>query len=180
MAGKFDVRFDDREVKKLIDKLSIRVKKPKPLFETIGRYVMSATMLMFRGKRPDTGGVRGVKWDKLAQSTLKNKAAAKARGKAIEIDRPLVRTGKLRDSLARKSALTVSDRGLTYGTNVKSDGNFPYPGMHNVGSNNAGKNKNIKIPARRWLFLTKSDLQQILFTTKEWLEGRRIKMKAAK
>ena len=84
------------------------------------------------------------------------------KGGAIASDRPLVLTGALRDSL---KVINRSARGFVYGTNLKGKGGFPYPGIHQVGS---AKNN---LPARRWLFLTNGDLQQMVKMTIDHIRG---------
>ncbi|MBU2177662.1 MAG: hypothetical protein KJ556_21430 [Gammaproteobacteria bacterium] len=163
-----DVQFDDKDIYRLVNTLLKRIDNPQPLLKTVGRFIRKQTTKMFRGRRPDTGGVRGEKWPKLAESTIMQKAALKKRGKAIEIHRPLVRTGALRTSLAASSALKIMRKGLEYGTDVKSKKGFSYPGFHQVGDS--------RVPARRWLFLNKEELNQIAHSTKQFLEGKLVEL----
>lgn len=164
-----DITIDDKGTLKMVNELLNRIQNPAPLLKVAANYTQSETRKMFRGKRPDTIGVRGEHWPKLAASTLKAKKAAVARGDAIEAARPLVRTGKLRNSLESKSAIQLSKKGFQYGTNVKSNRGFPYPGVHQVGDP--------PVPQRRWLFLTKENLMQIAIWCKEYLQGQLSKLK---
>ena len=146
------VEIDSKEVEEMLNMFMSKVKNPKPLMKVVRRYVNAVTMKMFHGPRPDTGGVRGVKWPKLAESTRWAKAAARKRGAAIETNRPLVRTGEMRDSI--KVLREDAQGGFVYGTNVRSKKGFLYPGIHNTGGNP-------NPPQRKWLFLTGLDLRQL-------------------
>lgn len=166
-----DITIDDREVYDMINTLIRRIDNPQPLLKTIGRYIRALTKQMFVGKRPDTSTVRGEKWDKLAESTLNNKKQLRAKGLMIgNPARPLVRTGKLKDDLLSERAIKIKGKGLEYGTERKSNKGFPYPGIHQIG----GKN----LPARRWLFLTKSELNQIAHSTKDFILGKLNELRA--
>ncbi len=140
----------------MIDKLLAKVKKPKKLLKNIQRWIHSLTMKMFRGRRPDTTGVRGVKWSKLAPSTIKAKKAKVRRGKAITAHRPMVETGKTRDSL---KVLGESGSGFEYGTRRKSKKGFAFPGHHNKG----------KFP---FLFISKKEYIQIERMVVDYLKDK--------
>ncbi len=114
----------------MIDSLLAKVKKPKKLLKNIQRWIHALTMKMFRGKRPDNAPVRGVKWPHLAPSTMKAKKAKVRRGKAIVAARPMVESGRTRDTL---KVLGESGSGFEYGTRQKSKKGFAYPGYHNKG-----------------------------------------------
>jgi phage gpG-like protein len=149
---------DTREVTNLISKLLRRMKDPSPFIKEVIRYVKAITMKMFRGPRPDLHEVRGVTWPKLMKSTLKAKRAAGFP------NRPLVRTGKMVDSI---KVLYKSKTGFVYGTEVKSSKGFPYPAAHNAGGPVEGRP-----PQRVWLFLTKTDCAQLLKDAIDFIEGR--------
>lgn len=156
MADGLTMSLETKEVETMIKALLKKVNNPAPLMKVLKRWMHSQTMKMFRGKRPDTKGVRGVKWPKLKPATLKAKKALVKRGKAIVAHRPMVRTGELRDSL---KVLESSKKGFVYGTRVKSKKNFPYPGHWNKG----------KFP---WLFLNKQDYAQMAKATTDYLKGK--------
>jgi hypothetical protein len=147
---------DTKQVERMMNDLLKKVRQPKKLMSSVERYVAAMTVKMFRGPRPDTVGVRGVKWPKLADSTIKQKRALVKRGKAIVADRPMVRTGMTRDSL---KVLSREEKGFLYGTNIKSKKGFPYPGYHNQ----------TKFP---WLFLRKHDFAQMTKMIVDFLEGK--------
>ena len=151
----FEIIMETKEVEGMLKRLLSRVENPRRLIETLKKWVHSQTMLMFRGRRPDNSIVRGVKWPKLKPETVKHKKALVKRGKAIVADRPMVRTGRMRDSL---KVLSSDGKGFVYGTNTKSKKGFPYPGHWNTK----------KFP---WLFLTKKDYAQLTKATIDYLNG---------
>ena len=162
MADKgLTVSFDTRKLERRLNHTLKTVKHPRKLMKALQRYVNAVTFQMFNGRRPDTSGRRGVKWPKLKQTTIFAKRALRKRGKAIESDRPLVRTGKMRVSLG---VLSSAEIGFTYGTKVKSKSGFPYPGVHNKGGG--------KIPMRKWLFFTTADFEQMTMMTVDYLKEK--------
>jgi len=145
MADGISITAETKEVEAMIFRLAKKVENPATAMKTVQRWIKAQTMKMFRGRRPDTSGVRGVKWPKLAPSTIKQKKALVARGKALVAHRPMVRTGDLRDSI---KVLEKTKTGFLFGSRKKSKKGFPYPGHHNAS----------KFP---WLFLTKQDYVQV-------------------
>lgn len=135
-----------------------KLDNPKRLIRQIERYVHAATRQMFRGRRPDTNGRRGVKWKKLEPATIDEKIRLKKAGKlgTTSPRRPMVRSGRLRDSLR---VLERSAKGFIYGTRIKSKKGFSYGGYHNANN----------FP---WLFLTKQDVAQMAKMTKDFLQGK--------
>jgi len=166
MADGITIKFEDAEVESMIIKLLRRVKSPKKLMLEVQKYVHAVTMQMFSGGRADTRSKRGQVWEKLKPETLKQKAALKKRGLAIEIHRPLVRTGAARDSL---KVLSSQAKGFTYGTEIKSKTGFPYMGVHQKGD--------AKNPQRKSIFLNNLDLRQVVKMAVDYLKGIEIKYK---
>lgn len=156
MADGLSVEIETKEVEAMLHRLLVKVEKPKELMKNLQRLVHALTMKMFRGKRPDTAPVRGVKWPKLKESTLKAKRAKVKRGKSLVAARPMVDTGKTRDTL---KVLEDKGDGFVYGTRTKSNKGFAYPGFHNKG----------RFP---FLFLTKQDFAQIQSMTVDFLEDK--------
>lgn len=160
--------FEDEEVRKMLNGYVKRVRNPKPLLKTLEKYVHAVTMKMFRSGSPraDHSAVRGVKWPRLAESTINQKAALMKRGLAVEISRPLVRTGKMRGSIkVLKEFDTESRAGFEYGTDMRSKKGYPFPAAHNVGMGN-------RPPKRWWLFLTGQDLRQMVKSTIDHVQGQ--------
>jgi len=165
-----DIIIEDKGTHEMLEGLLKRLQHPEPLIKTLARYTRALTMQMFRGKRPDKSSIRGKTWGPLAEKTILQKRVLMKAGKAIVADRPLVRTGKLRDSLSSDSAIKIYPKGFSYGTNVVSKKGFSYPGFHQVGDD--------RVPARRWLFLRKEELYQMTVTTRDWIENKLKEMKA--
>lgn len=161
MADGISIEFETKEVESMIKGLLRKVNNPDKLMKLFKRWIHAQTMKMFRGRRPDKGMIRGAKWPKLKESTVKQKKALVKRGKAIVAARPMVRTGKTRDSL---KVLESNKKGFVYGTRVKEKG-FAYPGHWNKG----------KFP---WLFLNKQDYAQMAKATTDFLKGKLKNFKA--
>jgi len=154
VSNGLSMQLESKEVESLIKTLLDRVERPKKLLDKVEKYVKAVTMQMLKGSRPDTKGRRGIKWPKLKKSTVKQKKALVASGNAIVAARPMVRTGKMRDSI---KTLSRSAKGFLFGTRIKSK-DFAYPGFHNKG----------RFP---WLFLTQKDYAQISKMVTDHLKG---------
>ena len=163
VADGLSITYDSTEHDKLIAKLLARVQRPKRLINAIARYTNAITMQMFRGRRADTVGKRGQKWPKLAKSTIEQKRALKRKGRAIQVHRPLVRTGKLRDSL---KVIERKEKGFVYGTRARSAKGALYGGIHNKGG------KRGRPPQRKWLFFTRHDTRQMVKMIVDYLENK--------
>ncbi len=160
MSDNFEIKMDTREFDRQIKELMTKVKRPAKLMTMLRRYTNAMTMRMFRSRpRADTSVVRGVKWAKLKKSTKKQKKALKKDGKSLQIFRPLVRTGSLRDSL---KILEKKSKGFKYGTRIKNKKGFHYPGVHQNGRG--------KVPKREFLFYTEKDFKQMVRITVDYLE----------
>ncbi len=151
------IDLETKEVQTMLNKLLRKVENPKKLMRNVQRWLHYLTMKMFRGRRPDTTGVRGVKWPKLARSTVKSKKAKVKRGRSIVAARPMVDSGELRDSLK----VLEEDRfgGFVYGSRKKSKEGFSYGGHHNAG----------KFP---WLFIKRREYTQIQSMVVDYLEDK--------
>ena len=169
MADGITIKFEDAEIESLVKRLLRRVKNPMKLMKEVKQYVHAVTMQMFASgeTRPDTKMKRGQLWAKLKPKTIQQKANLYKLGKAIEIHRPLVRTGEARDSL---KVLEDHPKGFVYGTKVKSKDGFPYMGVHQKGAG--------KIPQRKSIFLNEHNLRQIIKMTVDYLKGIEVQYKA--
>lgn len=163
MADGLSVTYDDTQHQRLIGKLLAKVQRPKKLMNLVERYTNAVTMQMFRGRRADTVGKRGQKWPKLAKSTIEQKRKLKKDGGATQIHRPLVRTGRLRDSL---KVIQRQPKGFVYGTQLRSPKGALYGGIHNKGGSNG------RPPQRKWLFFTKQDTRQMVKMIIDYLKDR--------
>jgi len=151
------IELETKEVQSMLNKLLRKVENPKKLMRNVQRWLHYLTMKMFRGRRPDTTGVRGVRWPQLSMSTIKSKRAKVKRGRSIVAARPMVDTGELRDSLKVLSEDTKG--GFVYGSRKKSKGGFSYGGYHNAG----------KFP---WLFIKRREYAQIQSMVVDFLEDK--------
>lgn len=156
MSTGLNIDFETTQVEKAIAKTISKLNNPTPLLNLMKRWIHAQTMKMFIGRRPDRTPVRGVSWPRLKQSTINQKKQLVKKGKALVADRPMVRTGKLRDSL---KVLQSNKNGFTYGTTAKSKKGFQYPGHWNIGK-------------FKWLFLNKNDYAQIVKMTVDFLKDR--------
>lgn len=149
--------FENAEIVQMVSKLEGRVKNPEPFLRRVAKYVQKNTMQMF-SKRPDLHQVRTVRWKPLAKSTIEAKRRAKKEGRAIATTRPLVFTGKLKESLASVNAIQISGKNTTYGTDL------PFAQYHQRGGT--------KLPKRPFLFITKSERNEIGRMIKKYLDGK--------
>ncbi len=156
-----DIHIETKEVETMLQGLLKKVENPKKLMKLLRRVTLALTMNMFTATpRPDTKGRRGVKWPKLKQRTINRRKAIlanpkskiKLAGKATS--RPMVMTGKLRDSI---KVLEENKRGFAIGTREKTKKGFAYPGYHNKG----------RFP---FLFLSKQDLVMFQSATIDFLQ----------
>jgi phage gpG-like protein len=94
-----------------------RAADPRPAFDKIGRDLQQSEAAWFATRGEGT-------WPPLAQQTEEFKAAQGLRSE------PLVATGRLRESLVRRSAAKTTGTELRYGTDV------PYARFHEYGTAN--------------------------------------------
>jgi len=152
------IKFEHKNALRVIEKQLQLLNYPKKLIRILERYIHAVTMQMFRGQRPDTGGRRDVKWPKLADSTITQKILMHRNGTlsgGATPSRPMVRTGRLRDSL---KILNRTKNGFIYGTRILSKNGFSYPGYHNVN----------KFP---WLFINNKDIAQFAKIVRDYLRN---------
>lgn len=128
-----DVRIEDGEVRAVLSGIRGRLKDLTPALRTIGETVRSSVIKNFmEGGRPA--------WKPL-------KAAGGKTG------RPLLRTGRLRDSIRAYLAFRK----------VKLSSSLPYAGVHQYGRG--------RTPARPYLVLQKQDVQEIKRFLEDYLTG---------
>jgi phage gpG-like protein len=151
------IEFDRSQIDDMINRYFQKTTNPEPLLRAVGKFVRTNTLKMFLTKRPDKEAVRGVRWKPLKPATIEQKKRLKKRGLAIATDRPLVRGGDLKNSLASENALQIRGKETTYGTDVE------YARYHQEG----GKH----LPQRKFLFITKDERQAIARMIKKYLQG---------
>lgn len=113
MADGLIIEYQDREVRDLLKKLQDKVKNLRPVMKSIGEYLVLATRERWdKAQAPD-----GSSWKPNTPFTLQQKAAA---GRILK---PLVSTGRLRDSITYKA----DESSVLVGTNVQ------YAAIHQFG-----------------------------------------------
>jgi len=123
------------EAKNLLIKLSqfANNQHMQDIMQTIGQMLRNKTEEAFSDKKSPFGK----RWEPLKPSTLK---AKKAKGDILRF------TGSLQD---RWNIEATNSKVIVSGNSVKNS--YAYGIVHQFGTSNAGKNKNTKIPARKFL-----------------------------
>lgn len=162
MAG-LKITIDDRQARRDLARIERRLGNLRPVMRDIGELAVNSVRTNFEvGGRPD-------KWRPLKSATLRGQYTA---GNADRKRRRVVRTkaGKISSGFARfatgKKILIGSGRlmrsitsragarRVEVGTNVK------YAAIHHFGGR-AGRNRSAEIPARPYMLLQTTDVQEI-------------------
>lgn len=117
----------------------------------------------------ESRGPDGRPWPPLSPATLlgevgrdRAKGGLSARAqRRVALRKPLIRTGRLRASIAWK----VAGNAIAVGTNLV------YAAIHQFGGR-AGRGRKVRIPARPFLGLTEEDRQEAEALLLEWLSRR--------
>lgn len=122
------------ELDRALEKLSQRANNMQPVMSEMGNYLQNSMEESFESGRAPYGEV----WSPLADSTLiqKNKD-----GSMQSMGKLLYAEGTLFESIA----FEASSRELVIGVNAYSDKGYPYPVVHQFGSEDG------KIPARPFM-----------------------------
>ncbi len=138
MADKhIEIKIDNKEIEKHLLKLADKTKSLRPLMKNIAGIFSYSTEENFKEEgRP--------KWKDLAEITKKKREKkGKWPGPILQVE------GQLASSVS------------TYYATIGS--NLPYAAIHQLGGQ-AGKNKKVTIPARPYLHLDSSDIEEIIDT----------------
>jgi phage virion morphogenesis protein len=127
-----------------------RLENPKPLFADIGEYLLRCTQENFENERDPEGRP----WQALHPKTVARKAKQRKIRKILQQD------GDLRGGINYQA----SRRGVAIGSPS------PYAAIHQLGGR-AGRNRAANIPARPYLGLSQSDLEEIRRIAIDFLEG---------
>ena len=121
--------------------LKKRVRGDKKLFKKIGTDLEASIQKRIARNKiaPD-----GQRW-------LPSKKYIKGRGRVSDLGSTLIQTGALRDSIHFYASATQVEIGT----------NMVYAGVHQMGTKNAGPNRNITIPARPYLGVSTIDENKI-------------------
>ena len=159
MPDALSLSIETKEVTDMINGLLNKLENPRPLLKKIQAMIHALTGMMFKGRRADKTAVRGVKWPKLAKSTINRKKQMARKGKlhgGATPSRAMIEQGTLRD---KRKVLEEKRNGFIYGSPTKSKKGFSYPGFHNAG----------RFP---WLFLRNPvDYVQLGIMTKDYIDG---------
>jgi phage virion morphogenesis protein len=143
-----EIIFDDKAVQSQLTLLMRRVADMRPVMREIGERMVASTRHNFETETaPD-----GTKWAPLSEKYRDAKSRA---GLSTMI---LQRSGKLINSIHPVVGATE----VRIGTNVRSKTGFPYPIVHQLGTDRAGRNKKTVIPKREFLGMSHSDNEAVL------------------
>lgn len=129
---KIQIDVDSGAVQRALSRLGESARNLTPAFREIGEGIKSDAQLRFK----DSKDPYGKAWAALKASTL----AARRKGKGSGSAKPLLDTGRLRNSIASR----LLSNGVEVGTNVK------YAAIHNFGGQ-AGRGRKTTIAQRAYI-----------------------------
>jgi len=147
MPEPIEIKVDDKEIQQLLKRLISKTENLRPLMKNIAGIMLDSVEENFEKEG------RPYKWQGLAKPTIKQRTK-----KGYWPGRILQVRGELAASITSK----YDENSAVVGTNKV------YAAIHQLGGE-AGRNKNVKIPARPYLKLTEDDINQILEVTKDYL-----------
>ncbi len=157
------VTIDDKDVRAALEAVVQRVNNLAPLFHQIGQYYEGRVLENF-AKESDPAGN---KWTPLSAATMmsrlglhkgfKKNGALSAKGKKIITTKALLfQSGDLRKSIHYQS----TNNSVIIGTGAIN--NVPkYAGVHQFGTNIAGRGKKTTIPARPYLAMNQGTTMEL-------------------
>ena len=125
------------QIEKGLDKLVTKAQNLTPVFHDLGNTLTQGIEDSFDNER----SYDGTSWEALKPSTLRYKA--KHGGSKILQSKD--------SNLYESITYDASSRSLTVGVNAYSDDGYPYPLVHQFGTDSAGRNKNTEIVARPFM-----------------------------
>lgn len=136
------IQIDTSELDGLLRKLSDRIGSDA-MFQEVGNLVLNTTERAFELERsPD-----GTAWMPLKTSTVLEKTRRYGSAK-----KRLWAEGDMQGSLT----MGADQSGAVVGLNAYTADGYPYPIVHQFGTNRAGRNGSVSIPARPFLPITSS------------------------
>ncbi|MDR1461889.1 MAG: phage virion morphogenesis protein [Azoarcus sp.] len=145
---------ESQRVKEILKRLADRLTPAgmRPAMKEIGEELLASTTARFPlGVAPD-----GSRWPTLSPDTV---LARIKRGRTGT--RPLIDTGQLANTI--RYQIIDGGAGVAIGTNRRyGRSNSANASVHQFGTNRAGRNRNITIPARPFLGLSASDEDTVL------------------
>ncbi|OGP23544.1 MAG: phage virion morphogenesis protein [Deltaproteobacteria bacterium GWC2_56_8] len=178
MADGIDVRIDDSEVQRLLDKVSERASDMTPAMRVIGEIAKVSIIKNFEvgGRYSEPGSWRGGsnRWQPLALATVlggfRKKAVLTKRGRYKKPFMDRLRDGN-RKVLIKERHLMGSITSNPTSNSVEVGTNKEYAAIHNFGGEAGRKSKRVTIPARPFLVLQDEDLKEIKETLENHLTG---------
>src|SRR5574344_1885054 len=148
MSDNIEIRIDNKAVEEALLKVASKCEDMRPLMKNIAGIMADAVEENFEQEgRPD-------KWQELAESTIKHRKKTKHwPGKLLQVE----------GQLATSITMQYDNESAVIGSNLA------YAAIHQLGGQ-AGKGKNVKIPARPYLVLTTGDLSEILLLLFKYLD----------
>lgn len=148
MSEPIEIRIDDAELQKNLQRLAERAENLRPLMKNIAGIMEDSVEENFKQEgRPD-------KWQKLAKSTIKQRTKkGHWPGRILQV----------RGELASSITSYYDSYSAVVGTNKV------YAAIHQLGGN-AGRGKKVKIPARPYLKLTETAHKEIISSTSIYLK----------
>ena len=169
MGININVKIDDREIKKLLSKLSLKAKNLRPAYKSIGEYMIIEREKLFKEERDPEGN----KWQPLKIRTL----YGSYRGKKYTKKRKLNK--QFQNFLAKRKILTKDGhlrrtvykvgRGMVIIAPDKIS--EEYAAIHQFGGK-AGKGRTATIPARPHLGINDENRKEFIEIIKEHLLDR--------
>jgi phage virion morphogenesis protein len=148
MLEPIEIKIDDKEIQKYLEKLISKTENLRPLMKNIAGIMLDSIESNFHTEgRPE-------KWQELSEVTI---AARKKKG--YYPCKILTMRGELAASITSK----YDDNSAVVGTNKV------YAAIHQFGGK-AGRNKKVKIPARPYLKLGDKEKSEILIEVKNYLQ----------
>lgn len=139
MPEPIEIKIDDKEIQKYLQKLIVKTENLRPLMKNIAGIMMDSVEENFEAEgRPE-------KWQELKPSTIKQRTK-----KGYWPGRILQVRGELAASITSK----YDNNSAVVGTNKV------YAAIHQLGGN-AGRNKKVEIPARPYLKLGEKEFEKI-------------------
>lgn len=122
------------DIEAAMEQIVRRAKRMQPVMEEMGNYLENVIDKSFESGRAPDGEV----WSPLADSTLIQKTKD---GKPVSMGKLLYDEGTLRESIASEA----DSDSMAVGVNAYSKDGYPYPAVHQFGSEDG------KTPARRFM-----------------------------
>ena len=135
------ISLDDSQALRKLTGIASQLQKPRQLYGLLGETLKKIHAARFEAETDPTGK----RWQALAPRTI---ALKSKRGKSTKI---LRQDGYLAD----RTAYNYDDKGVEFGSDAK------YARLHQFGGN-AGRGKQVKIPARPWLGIGDRDSEKLL------------------